>query len=37
VEWIVDVGKSLVDACGGLIDLGRALHVQGFVWTLVDR
>jgi hypothetical protein len=35
VEWIVDVGQSLVDARGRLIDLRRALHVQGFVRTLV--
>ena len=35
VEWIVDVGQSLVEARGRLIDLGRALHVQGFVGTFV--
>jgi len=35
VERIVDVRKPLVDALGGLINLGRALHVQGFVRTLV--
>jgi hypothetical protein len=34
VEWIVDVGQSLVDVRGRLIDLRRALHVQGFVRTL---
>src|SRR6516162_9328725 len=35
VKRIVDVGQSLVDAFGRLIDFGRALHVQGFVRTLV--
>ena len=35
VEWIVDVRQSLVAARGRLIDLGWALHVQGFVWALV--
>src|SRR5438477_8151217 len=35
VEGIVDVWQSLVDACGRLIDLRRALHVQGLVRTLL--
>ena len=35
VEWIVNVRKSLVDARGRLVDLGRALHAQRFVRTLV--
>ena len=35
VEGIVDVGQSLIGAGGGLIDLGRALHGQGFVRTLM--
>src|SRR5205807_2793108 len=35
VEGIVDVGQSLVDAGGGLIDLRRTFHVQGLVRTLV--
>src|SRR5947199_10218672 len=35
VEWIIDVRQSLVDTCGRLIDLRRALHVQGLVRTLV--
>jgi hypothetical protein len=35
VEWIINVGQSLVDARGRLINLGRALHAQGLVRTLV--
>ena len=35
VEWIVDVRQPLVGTCRSLIDLRRALHVQGFVRTLV--
>lgn len=35
VEWIVDIGQPLVGTCGRLTDLGRALHVQGLVRTLV--
>ena len=35
VEGIINVGQSLIGAGGGLIDLGWALHVQGFVWALV--
>ncbi len=35
VEGIIDIGQSLVGAGGGLIDLGWALHVQGFVRAFV--
>jgi hypothetical protein len=35
VERIIDIGQSLIDAGGWLIDLGRALHVQGFVRTFL--
>jgi len=35
VEGIIDIGQALISACGGLIDLGWALHVQGFVRTFV--
>ena len=35
VEGIVDIGQSLVGAGRRLIDLGRALHVQGFVRAFV--
>src|SRR6266404_7812210 len=35
VEWIVDVRQSGVHALGRLVDLRRALHVQGLVRTLV--
>jgi hypothetical protein len=35
VEGIVDVWQSGVGAGGGLIDFGRAFHVQGFVRTFV--
>src|SRR5262249_29445176 len=35
VEWIVDVRQPLVGTCGRLIDLRRALHVQGLVRPLV--
>src|SRR6266403_4307560 len=35
VEGIVDIGQSLISAGRGLIDLGWALHVQGFVRTFV--
>jgi hypothetical protein len=35
VERIIDIGQSLTDAGGWLIDLGRALHVQGFVRTFL--
>src|SRR5258708_12963322 len=35
VKGIVDGGQSLIGAERGLIDLGRALHVEGFVRTLV--
>src|ERR1700751_363458 len=35
VEGIVDVRQSGVRAVGRLVDLRRALHVQGFVRTLV--
>src|SRR6267143_473779 len=35
VEWIVDVRQSGVPALGRLVDLRRALHVQGLVRTLV--
>ena len=37
VEGIVDVGQALVEARGRLIDLGRALHVQGFVRPFVVK
>ncbi len=35
VEGIIDIGQSLVGAGSGLIDLGRALHVQSFVRTFL--
>jgi hypothetical protein len=35
VEGLVDVRQSGVHALGRLVDLRRALHVQGFVRTLV--
>src|SRR6202040_1792136 len=35
VEGIVEVRQSGVHALGRLVDLRRALHVQGFVRTLV--
>ena len=35
VKRIIDIGQSLVGACRGLIDRGRALHVQSFVRTFV--
>ena len=35
VEGIVDIGQALIGAGGGLIDLGRTLHAQGFVRALV--
>jgi len=35
VERIIDIGQSRIDAGGWLIDLGRALHVQGFVRTFL--
>ena len=35
VERVVDVGQSLIGARGGLIDFGRALHVQSFVRTFL--
>src|SRR5580704_4575580 len=35
VKGIVNIGQSLTGAGGGLIDLSRALHVQGFVRTFV--
>jgi hypothetical protein len=35
VKGIIDSGQSLVGAGGRLIDLGRALHVQGLVRTFV--
>ena len=35
VEGIIDIGQSLIGADRGLIDLGRALHVQSFVGTFV--
>jgi hypothetical protein len=35
VEGIIDIRQSFVDACGGLINLGWALHVQSFVRTFV--
>jgi hypothetical protein len=35
VKRIIDIGQPLVGASGRLIDLGRALHVQGFVRTFL--
>ena len=35
VKRIIDIGQPLVEASGRLIDLGGALHVQGFVRTLL--
>ncbi len=35
MKRIIDIGQSLVDARGGLIDLGGALHVQRLVRTLL--
>jgi hypothetical protein len=35
VERIIDIRQSLVGASRGLIDLGRALHVESFVRTLL--
>ena len=35
VKRIIDIGQSLVGEGGGLIDLGRALHVQSFVRTFL--
>ena len=35
VKGIINIGQSFVGAGGGLIDLGRALHVQSFVRTFV--
>ena len=31
VKGIIKIGQSLIGAGGGLIDLGRALHVESFV------
>jgi hypothetical protein len=31
VERIVDVGQSLIEAGGGLIDFDRILHAEGLV------
>ena len=31
----IDIGQALIGAGGGLIDLGRTLHAQGFVGALV--
>src|SRR5260370_15115891 len=35
VERVIDIGQSCIGAGGRLIDLGRALHVQGFMRTFV--
>jgi hypothetical protein len=32
---IIDIRKALIFASGRSIDLGRALHVQGFVRTFL--
>jgi hypothetical protein len=37
VEGVVDVGQSLIEASGGLIDFGRILHSEGFVRTLIIK
>jgi len=37
VEGVVDVGQSLIEAGGGLIDFGRILHAVGFVRALVIK
>ena len=37
VKGTIDIGQSLVGTCRGLLDLGRALHVQSFVRTLVIK
>ena len=35
VERVIDIRQSSVNAGGGLLDLGRTFHVQGFVRTFV--
>jgi len=35
MEGVVDIGQAPIRAGGGLIDLGRTLHVQGLVRALV--
>jgi hypothetical protein len=35
VEGTIDIGQSLIDPRGRLIDFGRALHVESLVRTLV--
>ena len=35
VQRIVDIGQAPIGAGGGLIDLGRTLHAQGFIRALV--
>ena len=35
VERIVDIGQALVGAGGRLLELGRTLHAQGFVWAFI--
>ena len=35
MEGIIDIGQPIIGARRGLIDFGRALHVQGFVRTFV--
>ena len=37
VEGVVDVGQSLIEASGGLIDFGRILHAEGFVRTVMIK
>src|SRR5260370_41614978 len=37
VKRIIDIGQPLLGARGRLIDLGRALHDQGFVSTCLDE
>jgi hypothetical protein len=37
VEGVVDVGQSLIEAGGGLIDFGRILHTEGLVRALIIK
>jgi hypothetical protein len=37
VEGVVEVGQSLIEAGGGLIDFGGILHAEGFVRALMIK
>jgi hypothetical protein len=36
VEGVVDVGQSLIEAGGGLIDFGGIFHAEGFARALIN-